>query len=210
MEKTQNLGRRIELASMDKYCHDISIGLYQQADSGGPRFLVHTYSTVQGSSERIVFIRNALQVMLGLSTGGETLYFDCGTVHLRALKRAFLDICRMAPDEALQPRPMRVFDKKADGELTIRPLGQGAYEIVSQDGSEAGNKRAAATAKGFVKLCEMAADEEAAARITFACGCDHDDLMAMLMFRAQNVRAAMQEAEMSASRGTLAAPSQQL
>ena len=209
MGKTRDLGLRIELASMDKHCCDISIGLYQQSDATGSRYLVHTYSKAPGSEERIAFIQSALETKVGLSAESGSLAFTCGTIHLRALKRAFLDLCRMASDEVLEPCPMTVFDKKAAGHLSIRPLGDGVYEIVSEDGSETGNKRAAATAKGFAKLCEMAQTEDLPTRITFNCGHDHHELMSMLMFRAQNVRAAMQEDEMSASRGTLAAPSQQ-
>ena len=37
----------------------------------------------------------------------------------------------------------------------------------------------------------------------------HDVLMALMMFRAQNVRASMQEEELASSRGVLSSPSQQ-
>ncbi len=209
MGKTLDLGRRIELNSMDWHCSDISIGLYEHEDAAGTCFVVHTYSSAAGADERLAFIRSGMEKMIGLVADGDKLRFACGTLHLRALKRAFLDLCRKASNEPLEALPMTAFDKKADGELTIRPEGQGVYEIISEDGSEKGSKRAEATARGFAKLCEMERADETPSKVTFPCGQDHHELMAMLMFRAQNVRASMQEEEQAASRGTLAAPSQQ-
>ena len=45
--------------------------------------------------------------------------------------------------------------------------------------------------------------------MAFPCKTPHDALIGMLLFRAQNVRAAMQEEEMASARGMLASPSQQ-
>ena len=211
MRKTVDLGRRIELCSMDCHCHDIAIGLYEQERDGGPRFLVHTYSALPDASERAGFLRSALQRVGGLvpcTDAPECLRFECAGAHTRALKRMFLDLCKRESSDTLDPKPLTAFDKKADGELTACKLG-GAYDIVSEDGSEAGQKRAVAVAKGFAKLCEMNWSEEEPTRVSFNCGLDHDGLIGFLMFRAQNVRAAMKDGELAASRGVLAAPSQQ-
>ena len=45
MGRTVDIGRRIELVSMDPHFHNISIGLYRQSRPAGPEFLIHTYST---------------------------------------------------------------------------------------------------------------------------------------------------------------------
>jgi len=212
MGKTLDLGQRIELHSMDKHCHDISLGLYLMETGGAPRFLVHTYADSDDARARVAYIRDALRVMLGLVAADGTsdeLVFPCGAVHLRALKRAFLDLCKLETGAELIPKPLTVHDKKADGELTAVNLGDGVYEISSRDGSDAGNKRAVAVARGFAKICEMTAEGDPAVRIRFGCGSSHDELIGMLMFRAQNVRAAMQEEEMASAKGVLAAPSQQ-
>ena len=212
MSKTLDLGRRIELCSMDRHCHDISLGLYEQEREGGPRFLVHTYSALPDASERANFLKSALERVGGLvpcTDAPECLRFSCGGAHTRALKRMFLDLCKLESSEALDPKPLTAFDKKADGELTARTLGGGSYEIVSEDGSDTGQKRAVALAKGFAKLCEMTWSEDDPMRVSFNCGSDHDALIGSLMFRAQNVRAAMKDEVLAASRGVLAAPSQQ-
>ena len=58
-------------------------------------------------------------------------------------------------------------------------------------------------------LAEQAASGDPATHIAFGCGLDHDLMVGMLMFRAQNVRALMQEEAQASARGSLAAPSQQ-
>ena len=212
MSKTLDLGRRIELQCMDRHCGGISIGLYCREAPDGFRFLVHTYSGIDGTEERIAFIRRALQVAVGLDPvpgSPDHLRFPCGAPHMRAIKRAFLDLCKLETGAAPAPKALTADDKKAEGRLTARGLGAGAYEIVSEDKSERGNQRAVAVARGFAKLCEMELSGDPATRIAFGCGLDHDPLIGMLMFRAQNVRAATREEEEASARGILAAPSQQ-
>ena len=87
--------------------------------------------------------------------------------------------------------------------------GDGVYEMKSEEPEEAGAKRATALSGGFLKLCEMETIEGGQNQVKFPCESSHDELIGMLMFRAQNVRAAMRESEDAASRGILAAPSQQ-
>ena len=213
MGKTLDLGERIELMSADRHCGDISLGLYRQDAGGVPWFLVHTYSSAPGAADRVAFIREALKVMLGLEEDGALsgrpgwLKFACGSTHQRALKRAFLDLCKLETGAALEPKPLKVFDKKANGDIKAVPQGRGTYRIEPDPKADNGPRRATAVARGFVKLCEMAEREDGS--IAFACDTDHDLLIGMLMFRAQNVRAAVQEEEMAASKGVLSAPSQQ-
>ncbi len=212
MGKTLDLGRRIEIHPMDKHCHNISLGLYRRDTGDGPRFLVHTYSTASGSQQRVAFLRQTLIDMVGLipsASDSQWLQFACGQDHLRALKRAFLDLCKLETSSSLQPKPLSALDKKAGCQLTVVSLGKGAYRMVAEQQNDTARKRAAALARGYVKLCEMEslAGEQNAVR--FACHADHDALMGMLLYRAQNVRAAMQEEELVGGRGVLAPPSQQ-
>ena len=217
MGKTLDLGRRIELHSMDPYCHGVSVALYRTEVAGAPRFLVHTYSCVDGVRERVAFIRQALLVALGMEVANAPsdspvmsahgwIQFPCRSDHLRALKRAFLDLCKLETGENLTTKPLTVFDKKANGEVTAESRGAGVYEVRAAAG--AAPRRATAIARGFAKLCEMDL-VEAADQIVFPCKISHDALIGMLMFRAQNVRGAMKEGEIAAARGILSAPSQQ-
>jgi len=197
---------------MDPLCRNISLGLYQQEGADGPRFLVHTYSAVSDAPARVAFIGEALRTLAGLEEAPEEpgwLRFSCRQNHLRALKRGFLDLCKLENGASLKEKPLTRHDKKADGELTVHALGRGVYEVISEEGTEAGNKRTVAVARGFAKLCEMNSFEEAPEQVAFPCGCNHQPLMGLLFFRAQNVRAAMKEEEMAGSRGRMSAPSQQ-
>ena len=213
MGKTLDLGRRIELHSMDKECHGISLGLYQRDLAGEPQFLVHTYSPVVGASERVAFIRLTLVTMLGLESAEEEgqgwLRFPCGYQHKRTIKRAFLDLCKLETGVVLEVKPLTAFDKKAEGALTAKSLGDGRYLVQGAEDTPAMARRTVALARGFVKLCEMEFLEEDETTVCFPCRQSHDEIIGLMMFRAQNVRAAMQEEEMTAGRGVLAPPSQQ-
>ena len=213
MGKTLDLGLRIEIHPMDKYCHDISLGLYRRVgEGGGPQFLVHSYSSKEGVSERVAYIRQALIQMLGMEpVENETgwLQFPCQQEHPRALKRAFLDLCKLETGAPLEAKPLTAFDKKAEGDLTAVSLGDGVYRMQAEEETEASAKRPAALARGYAKICEMDPVEGQPNTVRFPCGQNHDAMVGLLMYRSQNVRAAMQEEEMAASRGTLAPPSQQ-
>ena len=210
MSKTLNLGERLELLPMDPHCHDISLGLYRQGVDGDAQFLVHTYSSVSGSRERVAYITKALEVMLGLEAVPDApgrLRFPCGSLHPRAIKRSFLDLSKLETGAPLEPKPLTAFDKKAAGDLTVVNMGNGSYKMTAEEGLDAGPKRVKALAMGYAKICEM--ERLGDDRVAFACETDHDALLGMLFFRSQNVRAAMQEEESAASRGSLSAPSQQ-
>ena len=237
MGRTLDLGRRLELCSADPHCRDISLGLYQQprpAESAtlpdrqtapdgavaaspigvGPvQFLVHTYSAKVGAAERVAFLSQALVELVGLERVPETsaqLGFSCGCGHTRALKRAFLDICKKSNEEALEPYPLARMDKKAECQITVVPLEEGEYRIDAEVETPAAQRRRQAVARGYLKLCEMEAVEGEDYRVRFSCGARHDKLLGLLLFRAQNVRSTLREDEAAGSRGVLAAPSQQV
>ena len=226
MGKTLDLGRRLELEPMDTHCQNASLALYGQDVAGVTNFLVHTYSKIEDATQRVAFMNQALIVMVGLEESddspeipgaespgapslGDWLQFGCKTMHKRALKRAFLDLCKLETGSPLAPKPLTVFDKKANGNLSALNRGSGVYEIQPEDGTEQSTKRASAVARGFAKLCEIEIVDGTTNQVAFPCKANHDALIGMLMFRAQNVRAAMQEDEMAASRGVLSSPSQQ-
>ena len=212
MSKTLDTGRRIELFSMDPHCQNISLGLYYREVGSTQQVMVHTYGCVAGATERVEFITRAIAVMVGLESVPSApgwLRFPCQSFHQRALKRAFLDLCKLEPNTPLEPKPLTAPDKKAGCDLTIVGLGRGVYQMESEQQTEAAQKRAAALAAGFIRLCEMDAVQGKSNQASFRCKAGHDGLMGLLMFRAQNLRAAMREDDMTAARGIMAAPSQQ-
>lgn len=212
MGQTLDLGRRVELQSMDNHCENISLGLYERVTDAGPRYLVHTYSSLAGADARVAYLTDALRKLVGLENDDDVpgwLGFGCGGSHLKALKRVFLDACKLETGAPLNPKPLAAHDKKADCDLTVGSLGEGRYQIRAAVDQPQAAKRAVAVANGYIKLCEMELTSEENHEIAFTCGCGHDALMGMLLFRAQNVRASMREDETATARGVLASPSQQ-
>mgnify|MGYP001253113896 CR=1 FL=1 len=212
IQQTLELGRRIELYSMDQHCHNISLALYCRQIGQAQHVLVHTYSLVDGARQRVNDVTNALMVRTGLelvNDGEGWLRFPCDGFHQRALTRTFLDVCKFVLDDGLEAEPLKRIDKKAGCHLIAKNLGQGVYRFDAEESSEAGQKRAEAMTRGFVKLCGMEPIAGHGNQAAFSCGVSHDNLIGSLMFRAQNLRAVMREEAMNASRGVLSSPSQQ-
>ena len=212
MGKTLDLGHRVEIQPMDKHCHDISLGLYQQEFDGSPHYLVHTYSSAEAAPERVAFIRQAMVTMLGMEANAaqpEWFRFSCGDRHEKAAKRAFLDLCKLASGSPLEPKACTNFDKKADCDLSITGTTEGIYRASAAAETDASTRRIGALIRGFMKVCEMLPVDDSESDLRFTCGGLHNEMVGMLLFRAQNVRSAMQEDAASAGRGSLAPPSQQ-
>ena len=64
-------------------------------------------------------------------------------------------------------------------------------------------------AGGLAKLAGMEQIPASIDQVRFACGHDHHLLVAMLLKLALNARGVLREQELAATRGVLAAPSQQ-
>jgi hypothetical protein len=210
MSHTPFIGKRIELVSMDSHFHDISIGLYEQRPQGKPAYLVYTYSHKDGARERIDFVVETMKAFGGLELGDDGLLrFPCGQQHEMAVKRVFLDSCKVAPQSDVTAHPMRIHDKKSGCDVTVDSIGRGDYRLQIEGNPEDGARRITAIARGLAKLGEMQTYDDQIDRVTFACGQSHDALVGLLLIRAPNVRAAMREAEMMAARGVLGVPGQQ-
>jgi hypothetical protein len=209
MGATLDLGRRIELLSMDPHCSNITIALYEQAGAGGPEYLVHSYSRLSGTGERLHAVRRAIENLAGLELQGDKLRFPCGAAHRLAMRRAFLEACKLASEAPATPRSLTVTDKKLNAGVSVRSLGAGVYELVSDASTEAAASRLESIVGGFRKLAEVETAADTPHRFRFACAQPHDALIGLLLPRALNVRAALREQEMAATRGTLVAPSAQ-
>ena len=135
--------------------------------------------------------------------------FPCGSDHERACKRLFLEACKIDPNETIEKRSWTILDKKTGRNVSLENCDQSIYKVTA-DGEEDGKeRRVSAIAGGLMKLGDMAEVEGTLDKVKFSCGHSHDSLVGLLLVRAPNVRAIVREQEMAASRGVLAAPSQQ-
>ena len=212
MGSTLDLGSRIELVPIDSHFHEITVALYEDEGPDGPEFRVHSYSGKTGTDERIEFIREAMTVLGGMERvgDGQALRFPCGAQHLRACKRVFLEACKLTSgDGPPQPRPLAVFDKKADRDISALPDGGGTYRVTADGSDDNTLRRLSVVCGGLVKLGDMNLVSEEERRIAFECGFDHHALTGLLLVRAPNVRAVIREQEETTSRGSLVAPSAQ-
>jgi hypothetical protein len=205
-----DIGTRVELVPMDAYFDEISIALYLQRRDDGPVGLVHTYSSKPGARERTAFVARAMRVLGGLEPAGaeDLVCFPCGTWHAAAAKRAFLEACKADPAAPLAPRPLETTDRKTGQRVHVEPLGNGAYRVNAEGVTEGAPSRAPAVARGLAKLAELDPGDDPEV-VGFPCERSHDALVGLLLPRALNVRAALQEEELKATRGVLAAPGAQ-
>ena len=212
MAHIADLGRRIELVSMDLHFHDISIGLYKRPSAeGGPEFLVHTYAGHDGAADRIGFVAQAMRALGGMETaaGPHAVRFPCGAEHGRACRRVFLEACKITPGTALEARPLAIHDKKCGNTISVASGGDGEYRVGAEARDEVTERRIGAIGGGLIKLAELKGLSDNNDRVAFECGHAHDALIGLLLVRALNVRAALREQETAAARGVLAAPSAQ-
>lgn len=208
MGETVNIGRRIELVPMDSTFHDISVALYRQEKDYGPVYLVHTYSRQTGADERVAAIVGAMCTFGGMEkTADGFLQFPCRKAHGLAVKRVFLEACKIASGEDIVPKPLHIVDKKSGLNIEVVSHGDGVYQVTADGESKDKDRRISFIAGGLIKLAEL--EDRSADTIAFECGHAHDALIGLLLVRAPNVRAVLREQEMTASRGVLAAPSQQ-
>ena len=202
--------KRVELVPMDSHCADISVGLYHATDGDGDVGLVHTYSTKPEAAARVAFLADAMRILGGLeSANGDPalVRFPCLAWHSLAARRLFLEAAKHDPAQPLAPRPLAVPDTRTEQTIRLEPLGSGRYRVRADGGTEDVPSRAPAIAAALAKLAELQTDEGEV--VAFPCGQEHDALIALMLTRAQNLRAVLREEEMKASRGVLVAPSAQ-
>jgi hypothetical protein len=206
-----DLGTRVELVPMDPWLDDISVGLYRKETDEGPAAVVHSYSGKPGVEQRVDFILRALTVLGGLEPVADdadrALRFPCHAWHNAASKRVFLDCFRLDPTVALAAKPLAAPDTRSEQTITLVPLGKGVYEVDSTGATAEEPTRAPAIARALVRLAQL--DELDETTVGFQCEHDHHELMGTMLVRAQNLRAALREEELTASSGVLTAPSAQ-
>lgn len=202
--------RRVELVPMDAHCGDISLGLYHTKDGERDVGLVYSYSGRPEAAGRVSYVAEAMRVLGGLAPAegnAALIHFSCGTWHPLAAKRLFLEATKHDPLQPLAPRPLAVPDTRTEQTIELEPIGSGAYRVRAEGGTADVPSRAPAIAAALAKLAELQTDEGNV--VVFPCGRPHDALIALMLTRAQNLRAVLREEEMKASRGVLVAPSAQ-
>ena len=104
---------------------------------------------------------------------------------------------------------MTTLDKKSGLTMRVSGLGNGLYEVTTEGEGKSPERRIKVVANGLAKLGEMHLVDGRDDQVEYPCKQVHDALTGLLLVRAPNVRALVREEEMVASRGMLAAPSQQ-
>jgi len=211
MGQTRYIGKRIELVSMDPHFHNISIALHTQELGHGPVYLVHTYSQKEGTEARIAFLVKTMKTIGGLESSEEGLLnFPCGDAHEQAIKRIFLEACKVEPATWPSAPPLHIRDRKSGCEISASHEGAGVYHLYSESTEQDCDRRVKVITRGLLKLGQMNEVADCPDKVAFACRQSHDPLIGLLLIRAPNVRAALREVELMSSRGVLSAPSSQL
>ena len=207
-----DLGRRVELVSMDPHFERISLGLYVRDGDDGPVARVHSYSAKPGTAQRLETVARTVATLGGMDQSREDpleLRFPCGGWHGSAAKRLFTEACKLDPAEDVETRPLTGIDKRSGQAIEVHPLGGGRYRVTSSGAADNEASRAPAIARAMAKLAELDVADDDETVVAFPCGAEHDALIGLLLVRAQNLRAILREEEMQASRGVLSAPSAQ-
>lgn len=212
MGQVLDLGRRVALHPMDAHCHDITVALYRDhLEDGRPVYRFHSYSRHPDAARRLAFLAAAACALGGMDAAPgrpASVVWPCGSEHPAAVRRLFVEVSKL-PGPALPPaRPLALEEAKSAATFAMTALGGGAWRLSASGPGEL-SARLRAIAGGFAKLAGMAAEEGAEPVLRFPCGHDHAALVALLLPRALNARAAIREEEQALSRGILVAPSAQ-
>jgi hypothetical protein len=207
-----DLGRRVELVSMDPHFERISIGLYVDSGEEGPVARVHSYSTKPGAGERLETVAHVTARLGGMEQVDDRpldLRFPCGAWHGAAARRLFTEACKLDPAAGVETRPLTGTDSRSGQTIVVEPLGAGRYRVTATCEADEAASRAPAIARAIAKLAELDADGDDETVVAFPCRHDHDALIGLLLVRAQNLRAILRDEEIQATRGVLSAPSAQ-
>lgn len=207
-----DLGRRLELVSMDPYFFDISVALHRSNKiTSFPTYEINSYSTRKGTSKRLDSILVAMTKIAGMNSVGDNpmqVQFSCGAGHEKAVRRTFIEACKLDTRKPIEPRPMKIYDRKTETTIHITPHEEGIYKITSDLENKRVTKRLSTVASGLIKLAGMEPLINTDDMVYFSCRHNHHHLVSMLLKMALNTRGLIREQELANTRGVLNAPGQ--
>ncbi|GIS89787.1 hypothetical protein CM1200mP19_1180 [bacterium] len=179
---------------MDAQCNDASIALYSSLDQGERLFRPHSFSNKPGVAERLEHVAETMAVLGGMVLDDHLrLKFPCGEGHLQACRRLFLDSVKLDMNDPIEPRPLSVDDRKTGDTILVHSNGSGEYTLSKESNEVDERNRLGVATLGLVKLGELEKCSGSENRIRFTCGVPHDELLALLLTRALDVRSAARE-----------------
>lgn len=216
MSRLVQHGRYLDLISMDKHFHDISIALHVREEGNTHQFILHTYSRLSGSRERIRALADLLVALGGMERidpKGDLLCFPCGALHERGVKRLFNEVVALSPSTPPQAGPLSLKDPKTGGTVRVEPQndpqGGWTYQIRADGKPEQTERRVAEVTGGLCKLGDLERVVGTRDRVRFTCGRDHRGVVGVLLPKALNLRSVIAAEEAELRRGLLLAPSAQ-
>ena len=195
------IGKCVHLISIDKYCDDISVGLYEK----NGMMTVWTFSEGDKASSRIRQIQDRIIDLGGLSYSPvekNKLIFECGEKHTSLLR--FL--LRLAVEKPLEYEHPQYPIKDLRSDLMLGAVGQKGlngweYKLTAAGEAANQNSRFRAITKGLIRYGALLQSPEGG--MYFSCKTRHDKLLQMLLPIARNIRGVEDELEANAIRGQM-------
>lgn len=197
----EKIGKCIHLISIDKFCEDISVGLYEKNEM----MTVWTFTKGEKAASRIQQIKERLINLGELSTSTtdkNKLVFECGEKHTSLLK--FL--LRLAVEKPVEYKHPEYPVKDLRSDLMLGAISQKGpngweYKLTAQGEAENQNSRFRAITKGLMRYGSL--EQSSDGSMYFSCKTRHDKLFQMLLPIARNVRGVEDELEADAMRGQM-------
>ena len=186
-EVIRKFGKCLELVSLDRHFHNISVGLYVKHGI----FTVWTFSGKCGADKRIQKIRDQLVSLGGMEPIAGTLNqarFTCDVLHDRPVRFLLSQAVGKSPDFAPSEGTLEIKDSKSElmiGAEGFKRDGSWLYRIGVTGEAKNSAMRLRMILAGFTRYGEMEkiGDNE----VAFQCRTQHDELMRLLMPYSRNI-----------------------
>ena len=203
-EVVRRYGRCLELAGIDPYFHDISIGLYLKNGV----FTVWTFSRRDGVDGRIEQVRDLMCAFGGMAPAPGTINqarYTCGNTHEPAMKFLVMECVEKRPDRPEGEGKITLRDTKTKMTLTATPRqaeDRWVYSMSAEgEGADNPTMRLRAVVGGFMRY--GGAERVVPTEFAFPCGQRHDALARMLLPYARNVSSVEDLLDADALRGQM-------
>ncbi|MEC9321321.1 MAG: hypothetical protein VX869_04000 [Chloroflexota bacterium] len=186
-EVIRKFGKCLELVSLDRHFHNISVGLYVKHGI----FTVWTFSGKCGADKRIQKIRDQLVSLGGMEPIAGTLNqarFTCDVLHDRPVRFLLSQAVGKSPDFVPSEEALEIKDSKSElmiGAEGFKRDGSWLYRIGVTGEAKNSVMRLRMILAGFTRYGEMEkiGDNE----VAFQCRTQHDELMRLLMPYSRNI-----------------------